>query len=954
MSPDRWQQVTDIYTAALELKAQEREVFLNEICAGDEELRREVESLLKANSEAGDFISEPVIKDIAPFLSVKNERSLIGRELGHYRILAALGAGGMGEVYLAEDTRLGRRVALKTLPRDFFDDSGILQRFKTEARAAATLNHPNIATLYSVEEVEGCHFITLEYVEGKSLAEMIPKAGLEVRVFLEWFICIADALAHSHEKGIIHRDIKPGNIMITSDGAPKILDFGLAQIDRKIASDHVSTLKMTQPGQIIGTPSYMSPEQAEGKEIDVRSDIFSLGVVMYEAITGTRPFTGDSYATIVSNLLKTEPPSVSDLKPKVPFLLARLISRCLNKSRRQRFQTMNEVRVILEEIKAAVEAGVSMDSFAKRLLPKDEKKASRILIYAALSLLILIFSVFAYYYFRSGPPPPISFENITLRKLSQTNDVAFVQITPDGKSIAYFTLDKDSTRSLWIRRIEDKSALQLISKQLRQFWGGIEISPDGSQIFYIVADEAARQGTLYRISSLGGTPRKLVEGANDVGAISADGQRILFIRRRDEKLYILSANTADGGDERLHYSITDEDNIRDPKFSADGKGIFFSRREAVDRKMRWSLVEISLEGGGSERKILETGGERIGELAVLKNGKGILINRTDEISKLQQLYYVSLSDGKQQRITNDLNSYHGIGVSDDGNTIVATQNHTTKDIWLAKEGEELRKLTTESNAYTTATFTPDGRIVYDALDNNRPSIWIMSADGSNRQQLTANESYDYEPQVSPDGRFIVFTSSRSGESKVWRMNIDGSNPTLLTNVSGATFGPVISPDSSTVWFRWHKSETQTVLAKIPLAGGEISEQQPSFGEHRWTISPDGKQVALVFYDEQSRQYKVRVRPVDAEEPAKIFNISPTFVLTWTADGKNLLYRSLEPNPEIHSLVWKHPLTDGGPVQFLSVKPDSVSYLSQTADGKQTLIIRNKIITDAVMLTKIKD
>ncbi|NJM54214.1 MAG: serine/threonine protein kinase [Blastocatellia bacterium] len=284
---------------------------------------------MKANSEAGDFISQPVIKDIAPLLTKENKGSLISQNLAHYHIISLLGAGGMGEVYLAEDTKLGRKVALKTLPSEVAKNEGILQQFKIEARAVATLNHPNVSTLYSVEETDGCHFITLEYVEGKTLGELILKDGLDVKVFLEWFVCIADALAHSHEKGIVHRDIKPGNIMITESGAPKILDFGLAQIDRHLASEHISTLKMTQPGQIMGTPSYMSPEQAEGKEIDARSDIFSLGVVMYEAITGTRPFVGDSYATIVGNLLKTEPPSVSDIKPKVPYLLARLISRCL-------------------------------------------------------------------------------------------------------------------------------------------------------------------------------------------------------------------------------------------------------------------------------------------------------------------------------------------------------------------------------------------------------------------------------------------------------------------------------------------------------------------------------------------------------------------------------------------------------------------------------------------------
>jgi Tol biopolymer transport system component len=228
----------------------------------------------------------------------------------------------------------------------------------------------------------------------------------------------------------------------------------------------------------------------------------------------------------------------------------------------------------------------------------------------------------------------------------------------------------------------------------------------------------------------------------------------------------------------------------------------------------------------------------------------------------------------------------------------------------------------------------------------------MNADGNNLQQLTSGGSFNSEPQVSPDGRFIVFMSDRTGENKVWRMNIDGSNPILLTNVNGSAYAPVVSQGSQTVWFQWNK-ENKQVLAKIPITGGEVSEQHPSFGDNLWAISPDSKQLALVFFDNQSEKFKVRVRPVDAEEPSKIFNISPANLLKWTADGKNLIYRSLEPNPEMLSIVWIQSLAGGEPKQFLSVKPDRVSSISQSIDGKQTLIIRSKVLTDAVMLTRIR-
>ena len=243
-------------------------------------MREQVETLLAADADAGTFIDGNAAKDIGHLLTNKNEPTLSGQNLGHYEILSILGTGGMGKVYLAKDSKLNRSVAVKTLPNLFSTQPNFVKRFQTEAKAAATLNHPNVATIYSVEETdENKFFITMEYVEGKPLNAMIPEDGLDQRTFLEWFISLTDALALAHEKGITHRDIKPSNIMITPAGIPKILDFGLARIENSKVNDDDSTLHLTKTGQVLGTPAYMSPEQAQGKQADHRSDIFSLGVV---------------------------------------------------------------------------------------------------------------------------------------------------------------------------------------------------------------------------------------------------------------------------------------------------------------------------------------------------------------------------------------------------------------------------------------------------------------------------------------------------------------------------------------------------------------------------------------------------------------------------------------------------------------------------------------------------
>ncbi|MCB1024884.1 MAG: serine/threonine protein kinase, partial [Acidobacteria bacterium] len=266
MTPERWQQINDVFQSVLELETDKREAYLNEFCAGDESLRQQVETLLVANDEAGTFIAGNAARDVGHLLIDKDHASLSGSLLGRYEIISVLGTGGMGKVYLAKDPTLNRSIAVKTLPVSHAPDSNFVRRFKTEAKAAATINHPNVATIYSVEETdEDQFFITMEYVDGKLLGDMIPPGGLDQRTFLDWFSAIADALSHAHQKGIIHRDIKPNNIMITPDGIPKILDFGLARIDSAASSSHDdSTHNLTRTGQILGTPSYMSPEQAEG------------------------------------------------------------------------------------------------------------------------------------------------------------------------------------------------------------------------------------------------------------------------------------------------------------------------------------------------------------------------------------------------------------------------------------------------------------------------------------------------------------------------------------------------------------------------------------------------------------------------------------------------------------------------------------------------------------------
>ena len=352
MTGDRWRQLTTIFHAARAREADERSAYLDRACGGDASLRAEVESLLAANgntSELGDAPAADGLLQLSP-----------GTTLGQYRVEVLIGAGGMGEVYRAKDPRLGRDVAIKILPPDVAGDAERLRRFEQEARAVAALNHPNIVTIYSVEAAGDLRFLTMELIEGKPLTEMIPRHGLPLDRLLDLAVPLADAVGAAHARGIVHRDLKPANVMVTSEGRVKILDFGLAKLKPLASVSELtsqSAPELTADGAMLGTVAYMSPEQAEGRAVDQRSDLFSLGVVLFELATGQRPFKGDTTVSLVSSLLKDTPPAVTDLRPELPRELGHIVKACLQKDPERRYQSAKDLRNELQTLKEELASG---------------------------------------------------------------------------------------------------------------------------------------------------------------------------------------------------------------------------------------------------------------------------------------------------------------------------------------------------------------------------------------------------------------------------------------------------------------------------------------------------------------------------------------------------------------------------------------------------------------------
>ncbi|MCA1602695.1 MAG: protein kinase, partial [Acidobacteria bacterium] len=369
MTPERWQQINELYHDALELDANRQATFLNQACAGDAELRDEVVSLISSHDQAGSFIAEPAMKVAARVLAEDQATSLVGRRFSHYQIKSLLGVGGMGEVYLAEDTSLGRKVALKLLPAYFTRDAERLRRFEQEAHAASALNHPNILTIYEIGEVDGHPYTATEFIDGETLREHMAGTRMRLDESLDIAAQVASALAAAHAAGIVHRDIKPENVMLRSDGFVKVLDFGLAKLAPRHASmsepdEPTKSMVKTNPGMVMGTVQYMSPEQARGQDVDARTDIWSLGVVVYEMVTGRAPFAGETPSHVVVSILETQPPPLTH-ENEMPKGLEQIVGKALRKNREERYQTASDLALDLKSLKQELEVEARLNRSLK-------------------------------------------------------------------------------------------------------------------------------------------------------------------------------------------------------------------------------------------------------------------------------------------------------------------------------------------------------------------------------------------------------------------------------------------------------------------------------------------------------------------------------------------------------------------------------------------------------------
>src|SRR5215510_7235453 len=520
MTPERWQRVNELFHCALEREPAQRVAFLDQACGEDPELRKEVESLIGSNENSDSFIDAPGFGAAVQLLDDESPDLSVGQHVGQYKILSLLGSGGMGKVYLAQDSKLGRKVALKLLHASFTKDDQRVRRFEQEARAASALNHPNILTIFDIEEIEGIHFIATEYIEGKTLREHIADRKLELSEALDLVIQVASALSTAHQAGIVHRDIKPENIMVRPDGYVKVLDFGLAKLtERKSVSDdpesRAFTAVKTDTGVVMGTARYMSPEQARGLPVDVRTDIFSLGVVLYEIVTVHLPFEGDTASDVIVSILEKEPPPISNYNPEAPAELQGIISKALCKAKEERYQVVKDLLIDLKNLKQDLESGAKLDRAKQGRIRSGRQSGgvgegpvftTKRLIWFAM-LMIVIGGVGAWLYFSrsaSEPPlPPMKYVSFT----DFPGGESWPAFSPDGNQIAFsWNGENGDNDDIYVKLIGSVKPLRLTTNPAVDYcptW-----SPDGRQIAFVRISDS--EIAIYTVPALGGAERKLL------------------------------------------------------------------------------------------------------------------------------------------------------------------------------------------------------------------------------------------------------------------------------------------------------------------------------------------------------------------------------------------------------------------------------------------------------------
>ncbi|HEX4545581.1 MAG TPA: protein kinase [Candidatus Acidoferrum sp.] len=903
---------------------------------------------------------------------------MINETIGHYKIRRKLGSGGMGVVYEAEDSKLGRRVALKFLPEATHRDEQALERFLREARAASALNHPGICTIHAIEEHDGRTFIAMELLEGQTLDKLFPLGPVPIQRTVEIGIQLADALDAAHKKGIVHRDVKPANIFVGERDTVKILDFGLAKLlparDAGLDGttlDDSETLLLTSPGTAVGTIAYMSPEQARGEELDTRSDLFSVGAVLYQMVTGKQPFPGSTSAVVFDKILHNAPVSPVTLNSGTPAEFERILDKALEKDRDVRYQVAAELRADLKRLQREMNSGKTLavspsqaraavsesTPAAKETQAPTSPSGSSVLIAAAskykfgaaLALgavaLLLIAAAFGVYSL-AHRNANVALERVAIQNLTNNGHVSLARISPDGKYLLY-VLEENGLQSLWLRHISTGSNTQVVAPAATRF-AGLTFSPDGNYIYCVRRDDSEQAiASLYEAPLLGGTPRLLIKDVDSPIAFSPDGRRFAYLHRHgDSTLTDLKIAQRDGSPERELFSHKDvQTDSLTLAWSPDGKSIVIPIVQPTPADLGGFLV-VDVASGASKQAAIAR--DRIYyEPSWLPDMSGLLVSaQTAETGYLRrQIGFVSYPNGEFRLLTTDTNEYFHPSLAADGQRIAANQSQMKTQIQIAPAGslDNFSPVSLPSNLpFWGLDWTPEGQL----LVVQGPDIRLVNPRGGDRV-VFSDAQYPIDRVVScGNGSYVVFrTIGRSGgaEANFWRVDSNGTSLKRLTfgiNETAAT----CSNDGK--WIYYVDGADNHFLKRIPIDGGPAETIVKAPAEP-YAISHDGKTIAAFEVRESDHtSMLVSYSLVDGKKSSREFDPRGLPELAFLPSGKAVVYGVREKGVDN---LWVQALDGTLRRQLTHFISDRITAYSYSKDGAQLFVVRGHSDSDAVLL-----
>jgi Tol biopolymer transport system component len=891
--------------------------------------------------------------------------------IGHYKILRKVGGGGMGVIYEAEDSKLARHVALKFLPEDKLQDSESHQRFLREARSASALNHPGICTIYAIEEHDGRTFLALELLEGKALDQVIRGGALPLTRTLELGTQIADALDAAHKKGIIHRDIKPANIFVTDRGQAKILDFGLAKLVPAHGSEttihDLEATHLTSPGLAVGTIAYMSPEQARGEELDARTDLFSLGAVLYQMITGKHPFPGSTSAVVFENILRNAPIAPINLNPEIPAEFERILNKALEKDRDCRYQVAAELRADLKRLQREVDSGKTVTGSAAAVhassfppaqgapMDKPTPGSGSVLIEAAkknklgtgitvfVTLIVLLAAGYGIFTL-TKKPVHLPFDRFAVENLSNNGHTSLAAISPDGKYLAQ-VLEENGLQALQLRHIQTGSNMQIVAPAATRYLG-ITFSPDGSYLYFVRRDEEEHTiSVLYRAPVLGGTPRALIRDVDSPVTFSPDGQHLAYLRQdHDSPTFDLLVAKSDGTPERALFKsqplATDSTTLT---WSPDGQTIAITVVQPTPDDIGGLIAVDAATGvrhsfGNSHAKLFY-------DPAWLPDGSGVLVTSIEAASgRLQrQLGIVNYLQGTYRAITADTNTYFHPSIAANAKSFVATQVQSRADFFIAPANspQETHPLVLSSKQPLWRwDWTADGTVVLP----QGGEIRIVNPAGG--ESLIFSDAKEIPDEVASCGeKFLILRIvGRSGKptANLWRMDVGGGNQVQLTSGMSEA-DPRCSPDGK--WVYYVDRADGNNLKRVSVDGG-TPEVILKTGVGLYSVSSDGKSILTTEVREFDHKLMLRVDSTEnhatqyhdidqrAQEGAKFM-----------PDGKSVAYIVREKGVDN---LWMQPLDGSMHKQMTHFTTDRIGAFGYSRDGAKLAIERQHVESDAIL------